>query len=81
MGSRSIRKCYQWSGSFQNDLQRKRLNWHVEDPCRLEKLEELASETAFVKALLTLAMEAIDDPIKSERLFELLAKEMAQNRR
>lgn len=75
MSRELVRKNFQWPQEFVGRLARSRLEWHLEDPSRLKGGTPIVSETAYAQALITLALEMIDDPAKSERLWEILQKQ------
>lgn len=74
MGREVLRKSFVWPAEFNARLSERRLSWHLESPSRLKDLGGIATQNAFVLALLQVALEAIEEPHSSDRLWEVLAK-------
>ena len=72
MQTKSVRKHFTLPAELHGALTQRRLSWHLESPSRLGELDGIASLNAFVVGLLQLGLESIDNPVESDRLWQLL---------
>lgn len=66
------RKSFEWPREFSDELASRRIDWNLEDPSRVHAQQGLTSENVFVIAMLKLAVEALDQPPNSKRLWEIV---------
>lgn len=66
------RKSFEWPREFSEELASRRIDWNLEDPTRVHAQQGLTSENVFVIAMLKLAVEALDEPQSSKRLWEIV---------
>lgn len=71
MAKSVTRKSFEWPREFSEELSARRIDWNLEDPERVRAQAGLTSENVFVIAMLKLALEALDQPRGSERLWDL----------
>lgn len=66
------RKSFEWPRGFSEELASRRIDWNLEDPTRVHAQQGLTSENVFVIAMLKLAVEMLDQPRSSQRLWEIV---------
>lgn len=72
MSGETVRKNFNWPTGDMEQLASRRLSWHLESPSRVKEIGGIASQNVFALCLMKLAMEAIEEPRASDRLWELL---------
>lgn len=72
MTSKPVRKSLQLDNALADKLTDVRIQWHTSHPSRIKELNGMASENAFLKGLLTLSLELVDEPEISDKLWQII---------
>ncbi|AMY20330.1 hypothetical protein A3Q40_02967 [Rhodococcus sp. PBTS 1] len=81
MARNVARKNFEWPQAFSDEMAERRLDWNLDDPSRVRARQGLTSENTFVIAMLKLALESLDQPRSSRRLWEIVQEiELAKHR-